>query len=390
MGIIISNIIKEQRQRLGVNQETLANKFGVSVQAVSKWENGSSCPDITLLPEIADYFGVTIDYLLTGRVTAAITDDASDTSEIYTVAGNSEITDKCPSADTIYFVEVLNGHIISTEKLFSDTVQLSIPEELTHGAWNISIHAPVSFGSVRGNVTVSENGEAAFNGGVFGPVGIKDSSGSIGFNSEINGDVTITNVPTASLCDVSGDVYITGGKAVVNGQIKICGDFNGNISTENSSISVERDFTGNVATESGDISVSGDLTCEEAATLSGSFTISGDVTGSISVESGDVSVGGDVTGNVSVEGGDLNVEGDINSDVSVEGGDLNVEGDIYGNASSNDCGDINIGGDVNGNVSSLGSGDIHIEGDVDGSVYSSGSGDLSVGGDVDTLNDDED
>lgn len=355
MGIIISNIIKEQRQRLGVNQETLANKFGVSVQAVSKWENGVSCPDIALLPEIADYFGVTIDYLLTGRVTAAITDDASDTSEIYTVAGNSEITDKCPSADTIYFVEVLNGHIISSEKLFSDTVQLCIPEELTHGAWNISIHAPVSFGSVRGNVTVSENGEAAFNGGVFGPVGIKDSSGSIGFNSELNGDVTITNVPTASLCDVSGDVYITGGKAIVNGSVTIDGDFTGDISGESNDIKVDGDFTGSVATVNGKIDVEGDF-----------------------------------TGDISGESNDINVEGDFTGHIATESGNISIEGDFTGEGAATTSGDINIGGDVNGNVSSLGNGDIHIEGDVDGSVYSSGSGDLSVGGDVDTLNDDED
>lgn len=300
------------------------------------------------MPEIADYFGVTIDYLLTGRVTAAVTDDASDSSDVYTVAGNSEITYKCPSADTIYFVEVLNGHIISTEKLFSDTVQLCIPEDLTHGAWNISIHAPVSFGSVRGNVTVSENGDAAFNGGVFGPVGIKDSSGSIGFNSKINGDVTITNVPTASLCDVSGDVYITGGKAIVNGRVTVGGDFTGEIAGESNDIKVDGDFTGTVTTENCNINVECDFT------------------GDISLGSGDVSVGGDVTGNVSVESGDLNVGGDVNSDVSVEDSD------------------INIGGDVNGNVSSSGSGDTHIEGDVDGSVSSSGSGD------VDTLNDDED
>ena len=38
--------------------------MGVSAQAVSKWENNSSCPDVALLTDIADYFGVTVDALL--------------------------------------------------------------------------------------------------------------------------------------------------------------------------------------------------------------------------------------------------------------------------------------------------------------------------------------
>lgn len=45
-------------------QEELAEKLGVSPQAVSKWENGISCPDIMLLPVIARLFDTTADELL--------------------------------------------------------------------------------------------------------------------------------------------------------------------------------------------------------------------------------------------------------------------------------------------------------------------------------------
>ena len=48
-------------------QDALAERLGVSPQAVSKWENDLTCPDIALLPQLAREFGVTVDELLTGR-----------------------------------------------------------------------------------------------------------------------------------------------------------------------------------------------------------------------------------------------------------------------------------------------------------------------------------
>lgn len=59
----IGKIIRELRTEKQVNQEELAQYLGVSAQAVSKWETMASLPDITLLPNIAAYFGITIDEL---------------------------------------------------------------------------------------------------------------------------------------------------------------------------------------------------------------------------------------------------------------------------------------------------------------------------------------
>lgn len=55
--------IASYRKDLGLTQEGLAQQLGVTNQAVSKWESGQSCPDIALLPLLADLFGVTIDAL---------------------------------------------------------------------------------------------------------------------------------------------------------------------------------------------------------------------------------------------------------------------------------------------------------------------------------------
>ena len=56
--------IMEHRKALGLTQDQLAEKLGVTAQAVSKWENDQSCPDITMLPKLADIFGITTDALL--------------------------------------------------------------------------------------------------------------------------------------------------------------------------------------------------------------------------------------------------------------------------------------------------------------------------------------
>ncbi len=59
MGTQIARLRKER----GLTQEALARELNVTNQAVSKWESGQSCPDLQLLPQLADLFGVTIDTL---------------------------------------------------------------------------------------------------------------------------------------------------------------------------------------------------------------------------------------------------------------------------------------------------------------------------------------
>ncbi len=56
--------IAANRKRLNMTQDQLAEKLGVTAQAVSKWENDQSCPDITMLPKLAEIFGVSTDTLL--------------------------------------------------------------------------------------------------------------------------------------------------------------------------------------------------------------------------------------------------------------------------------------------------------------------------------------
>lgn len=62
----IADRIQTLRKARGVSQEELADRIGVSRQAVSKWESEQSSPDLEKIILLSDYFGVTTDYLLKG------------------------------------------------------------------------------------------------------------------------------------------------------------------------------------------------------------------------------------------------------------------------------------------------------------------------------------
>ncbi len=63
----IGKRIAALRREKGLKQEDPAQVLDVSSQAVSKWENDQSCPDISLLPKLAKLLGVSVDMLLTGE-----------------------------------------------------------------------------------------------------------------------------------------------------------------------------------------------------------------------------------------------------------------------------------------------------------------------------------
>lgn len=64
MNIYFGENLKQLRQQNNLTQEAFANILGVSFQAISKWENNKTYPDITLLPKIAICLGVSVDELL--------------------------------------------------------------------------------------------------------------------------------------------------------------------------------------------------------------------------------------------------------------------------------------------------------------------------------------
>lgn len=69
--VLAANILK-YRKKNGFSQEELANKLGVTFQAVSKWENAKAAPDIAFLPIMADIFDCYIDELFSREIKTEI------------------------------------------------------------------------------------------------------------------------------------------------------------------------------------------------------------------------------------------------------------------------------------------------------------------------------
>ena len=75
----LSEKLYELRKKSNLSQEQLAEKLGVSRQAISKWESGKAVPESDTLISISKYFDVTLDYLMKeeNSLSEAVTEDAA-------------------------------------------------------------------------------------------------------------------------------------------------------------------------------------------------------------------------------------------------------------------------------------------------------------------------
>lgn len=66
--IRIGKYIQQQRKSIGLTQQQLADRLNISFQAVSKWENGDTTPDVSILLPLAEVLNTTTDKILNGGV----------------------------------------------------------------------------------------------------------------------------------------------------------------------------------------------------------------------------------------------------------------------------------------------------------------------------------
>lgn len=81
MQLNLSENIKKYRKEMDLTQEELAEAFGVTIGAVSKWESGSTVPDILTLVELADFFSISMDVLLGVTVSSKSAEDIKNKIE---------------------------------------------------------------------------------------------------------------------------------------------------------------------------------------------------------------------------------------------------------------------------------------------------------------------
>lgn len=103
MSMEIAQRLAEMRRKKGFSQEELANRLGLSRQAISKWERGESAPDMANLIALADLYEVTLDELIRGEAPAAQAEDADTASKApasdkVDVTINTFINDEKPKA----------------------------------------------------------------------------------------------------------------------------------------------------------------------------------------------------------------------------------------------------------------------------------------------------
>lgn len=227
----LAGSIQAMRKEKGMTQEELANRLGVTFQAVSKWENSKAAPDVLLLPLLADIFDCTIDALFNREVTHVQPE----------VEPHYDLCTEFPWPDD----DVLRGVVCHGRKILQKTdgvvngFVFQVKGEICGGVrseCNISVHGPVSGGTKAG-------GDTSIWGGVSGGV---SCTGNMGVQGNISGGVVCSG-------DLAVQNGISGG-ITTSGDITCRGNINGKVSAEGK-ISV----TGNIKADK--VTAGADITC---------------------------------------------------------------------------------------------------------------------------------
>lgn len=164
----IGKQIRALRMKKNVRQEELAEFLGISAQAVSKWETESSLPDVTLLPRIAVYFGVTIDELFRlseeeqmERISNAIATEAvidPPTFDHYLALLRRNIDEHRETLRSLVLLaELYNHRAAADHRLAAAAARQALEiDPDSHGAWSALIEA---YGGACGDEWMDNNSE---------------------------------------------------------------------------------------------------------------------------------------------------------------------------------------------------------------------------------------
>ncbi|MGM9604068.1 MAG: helix-turn-helix domain-containing protein [Faecousia sp.] len=338
------------RKARGMTQEALAQRLGITNQAVSKWESDQCCPDIMQLPALADLFEISMDALF-GRQGPALPE--SREQEPVTVIGELPWEDN----DDLHAVCFIGHRLVRYQDI------PSVGGKRERFSFSFSC-----LGFDKSGIRANEPVQLHFSGNVgniYSDYAVYCTDSPIGGNVQAGDGVECT--------DVGGEVHA--------GDSVTCGSVRGNVFAGDS-VSCAGNIGGNAQAGDdircegmigGNASVGGDLEC--GGDIGGRVQAGGDVEcrGSIRGDlraDGNVSCTGDISGNVTTSG-DVECHGSILSDLRADG-DVNCAGDITGNVTAS--GDVDCTGSIGGNASS--GGDIRCA-SIQGSA--SARGDINMG-----------
>ncbi len=233
--MILADNIQKLRKKCGLTQEELAGKLGVTFQAVSKWENAKSAPDILLLPQMAEIFGCSID-------------------EIFSRGASLDM----PWGDdgVIRIFQTIGRNIVKTQDEKS-YIEVAFPRncnETTRQYFKVEVYGNiVCDSSINGDVVCHGRLECHdVNGGV-------NADGSIAVGGSISGgcnagaEVTVGSGLSGGV-NAMGDITVGGhldGGCNCTGNINCNGDLHGDVSAE--TVTVQGDVEA--------VKIKGNVTC---------------------------------------------------------------------------------------------------------------------------------
>ncbi len=153
VGRLLYNLRKEK----GMTQKEVANKMNISDKAISKWERGLGCPDISLLSDLSNIFGVNIEKILEGELSINEIDGGNmkrikfyvcpNCGNIITTTGLGEISCCGRRLEPLKAIEIDDKHSMKIEQIENDYF-ISFNHEMTKEHY-ISFVAYVIFDRVH-------------------------------------------------------------------------------------------------------------------------------------------------------------------------------------------------------------------------------------------------
>ena len=136
----IGALIAARRKEMGLTQAGLAEKIGVTDKAVSKWERGQGCPDVSLLPSVAEVLGVQVGQLLDGAAPANRPDGGNmkrlrffvcpQCGSVFTASQNGEISCCGRKLEALKAAAADEDHLPAVEEV-EDDWYITFPHPMT-------------------------------------------------------------------------------------------------------------------------------------------------------------------------------------------------------------------------------------------------------------------